>query len=1268
MTQIIVKETEHRVIREQVQGPAGPPGSYGIGDGLELVAGTLIQVKIDGDGLSVSNDGVALDPALVQVAANITAFGLSMVSAADAAAGRTLLGLGGMALQDPAAVLITGGDVTGVTITNSTIDATVIGATSRALGYFTAIDVTLPSLFAQGSAAAPGIAFQSAATTGLYLASSNLNYSQAGVSKVRFNGGLLHVEAVGGLAWVSSTDAQTGTVDLTLLRDASNVMAQRNGVTAQAWRLYNTYTDGANYERLTASWAGNVLNLVTEQGGTGTARALQIGTTGLAGINFRVNNVNIWALSATDNALIPNSDNAYDIGRAALRPRRVYAAIDFVGPIGATTPAAGTFTTLSATGLLTALNGWFTGRSAPASGIGTEVFSDGTNAWVLGYNRTGANYIPLQLDGSSITFNTSTVARASVTATGFQGPIGATTPNSGAFTFVGSTAASFGIGHNSNAYGNGIWGNGANNVYIGQGQWLDASGATTTALSTTPAAYQMTSGAHRWYSNTGATVGASFAVAMRMQLTTTALHNYTDQFTLGASADVSLNRDAANALAQRNGANAQTSRVYNTYTDASNYERLTLTWSSNIALLLTESAGTGASRGLIVGTAGNNTTDIYSNGGIRWRFEQSGANYSLRPVADNANDIGISTNRPRDVYIGRNLFIGATAATFGASVTLSTSRAVTAAADDAGFYSYYTNTPASNSSAASHGGYVDAEFNAGTTVTQTSMNGLYVRVLSRGSGSGTLSTLTGVHSMLVQSTTTRTVADYAAFRAQTTSVTSGAVTAGHCFDAQNQSSANITTAIAFRGRMANAANRWNLYMDGTANNAIAGNVRIGSTVAPTVALDVTGALAVSGTGIFGGTLQSTAGNIQITSDTGIFSMGASVDVRLYRDESAALGLRNGVVPQAFRVYNTYTDASNHERGIVGWISNAFTVGTQNAGTGVARVLGFMVAGTERWQMGSTAFYTTIDNTYDFGTVSNRARTAYIATSVIIGAATTLTATGSTITGQLLVANNTASAGSNNLVVQNTQAGTGQFAALSIQSDLTRQIQIGMTSSTYTGSAVIGSSAGFLFTNQANGIAVITASGAFKVSDSLSVRQHEFVGTAYRAYNAYTDVSNYERGFARWNSNQFQIGTEAAGTGAARDVNVVATGAASVFLSTANTGRWQVNTSGHLLAFADNSYDLGASANRPRTGYFATSVIVQGPTGFVNGVTITSAATTAMPIIAATGSDTNIDLRLQAKGTGNIRFGTHSALAGETVTGYITIKDDGGTARKVAIVS
>lgn len=57
-----------------------------------------------------------------------------------------------------------------------------------------------------------------------------------------------------------------------------------------------------------------------------------------------------------------------------------------------------------------------------------------------------------------------------------------------------------------------------------------------------------------------------------------------------------LSRDAANVFAQRNGTSAQEHRWYNTFTDASNYERMSLAWSSNVAIMKPQNAGTGSAR------------------------------------------------------------------------------------------------------------------------------------------------------------------------------------------------------------------------------------------------------------------------------------------------------------------------------------------------------------------------------------------------------------------------------------------------------------------------------------------------------------------------------------------------------------------------------------------------------------------------------------------------------------------------------------------------
>lgn len=55
-------------------------------------------------------------------------------------------------------------------------------------------------------------------------------------------------------------------------------------------------------------------------------------------------------------------------------------------------------------------------------------------------------------------------------------------------------------------------------------------------------------------------------------------------------------------------------------------------------------------------------------------------------------------------------------------------------------------------------------------------------------------------------------------------------------------------------------------------------------------------------------------------------------------------------------------------------------------------------------------------------------------------------------------------------------------------------------------------------------------------------------------------------------------------------------------------------------------------------------------------------------LAARGTDADIDLELSPQGTGNVKFGVHTASADAAVTGYITIKDSGGVVRKLALIS
>lgn len=109
-------------------------------------------------------------------------------------------------------------------------------------------------------------------------------YGSASIPSVALNSGKLALASDWALVWASTSDPILGAVDLILARDAANVLAQRNGVNAQAFRLYNTYTDASNYERGGIRWNGNVLELFTSAAGTGTARGIK--ATSDAGSNF----------------------------------------------------------------------------------------------------------------------------------------------------------------------------------------------------------------------------------------------------------------------------------------------------------------------------------------------------------------------------------------------------------------------------------------------------------------------------------------------------------------------------------------------------------------------------------------------------------------------------------------------------------------------------------------------------------------------------------------------------------------------------------------------------------------------------------------------------------------------------------------------------------------------------------------------------------------------------------------------------------------------
>jgi hypothetical protein len=71
---------------------------------------------------------------------------------------------------------------------------------------------------------------------------------------------------------------------------------------------------------------------------------------------------------------------------------------------------------------------------------------------------------------------------------------------------------------------------------------------------------------------------------------------------------------------------------------------------------------------------------------------------------------------------------------------------------------------------------------------------------------------------------------------------------------------------------------------------------------------------------------------------------------------------------------------------------------------------------------------------------------------------------------------------------------------------------------------------------------------------------------------------------------------------------------------------------------------------------------------VNYLRASGSATGTAATLSTIGTDTNIDLALTPKGTGNVRFGTHTGTADVAITGYIEVKDSAGNVRKLAVIT
>ena len=135
-------------------------------------------------------------------------------------------------------------------------------------------------LAASGSASAPAYSFSATTNSGLYYdegGSNSVIIGLAGSPLVHFNASVgMFSNVVPFLVNQNSHGESyfgfsTGTVPkVTWYSEADDIYAQRRAANAQTWRLYATWTDASNYERVAIVAAAGVMTIVAQTAGTGT--------------------------------------------------------------------------------------------------------------------------------------------------------------------------------------------------------------------------------------------------------------------------------------------------------------------------------------------------------------------------------------------------------------------------------------------------------------------------------------------------------------------------------------------------------------------------------------------------------------------------------------------------------------------------------------------------------------------------------------------------------------------------------------------------------------------------------------------------------------------------------------------------------------------------------------------------------------------------------------------------------------------------------------
>ncbi len=224
----------------------------------------------------------------------------------------------------------TSGDDTGLLInqtdtdspgTSKLMDLQVGGVSKFKVSNTGAVTSSTLELTATGTNSPVGVGFGTAASSVIagFVGSNRVSFTSSA-----FGAGFILPSDAGPIGFSSAAATSPASVssskDTLLYRDAAGTLAQRNGVNAQTFNIYNTYTSGTSYERGSLKWDADTFVIGTEAGSAGgTVRGLSLDATsiGLYGVT-----------PAAQAAHIADATDATDV---ITRVNAILAALENIG-------------------------------------------------------------------------------------------------------------------------------------------------------------------------------------------------------------------------------------------------------------------------------------------------------------------------------------------------------------------------------------------------------------------------------------------------------------------------------------------------------------------------------------------------------------------------------------------------------------------------------------------------------------------------------------------------------------------------------------------------------------------------------------------------------------------------------------------------------------------------------------------------------------------------------------------------------------------------